>query len=146
MILDSTVRIPLTAKVLTQKSASKTIVATLATAPATKIRKLRDAGADVLLVKSAQGRVDLRDLMRKLGKREIMSVLVEGGAEVDASAIKAGIADKVVLFIAPMLMTGADSLCSIGGISPTRLDKAVRLRDVTSRFAGNDLMVEGYIL
>ena len=146
VILDSTVRIPLTAKVLTQKSASKTIVATLATAPATKIRKLRDAGADVLLVKSAQGRVDLRDLMRKLGKREIMSVLVEGGAEVHASAIKAGIADKVVLFIAPMLMTGADSLCSIGGISPTRLDKAVRLKDVTSRFAGNDLMVEGYIL
>lgn len=145
VILDSKLRIPLTAKVLTQKSTSKTIVATLATAPKMKIKKLHDAGADVLLVKPAHGRVDLRDLMKKLGRREIMSVLVEGGAEVHASAIRAGIANKVVLFIAPMLLTGADSLCSIGGISPTRLDRATRLRDVTTCFVGEDLMLEGYI-
>jgi diaminohydroxyphosphoribosylaminopyrimidine deaminase/5-amino-6-(5-phosphoribosylamino)uracil reductase len=145
VVLDSRLRIPLAAKVLTQKSASKTIVATLTAAPTTKIKKLRDAGADVLPVKSAQGRVDLRDLLRKLGKRGIMSVLVEGGAEVHASAINAGIADKVVLFIAPMLMTGVDSLCAIGGVSPVRLDRASRLKDVTVSFVGDDLMIEGYI-
>jgi len=145
VILDSRLRIPFAAKVLTQKSTSKTIMATLASAPKTKIKKLRDAGADVLLVRSERGRVDLRDLMRKLGKREIMSVLIEGGAEVHASAIRTGIADKVVLFIAPMLMTGADSLCSIGGVSPTRLNKAIRLKDLTARYVGEDLMIEGYI-
>ncbi len=145
VILDSKLRIPLTSKVLTQKSTSKTIVATLATAPKTKIKKLHDAGADVFLVKPAKGRVDLRDLMKKLGGKDILSVLIEGGAEVHASAIRAGIADKVVLFIAPTLMTGADSLCSIGGISPIRLDRAVRLKDITTRFIGEDLMLEGYI-
>lgn len=145
VILDSRLRIPLAAKVLTQKSASRTIVATLATAPGTKIQKLRDAGADVLLVKAKRGRVDLRDLMVKLGKRDIMSVLVEGGAEVYASTIRAGIADKVVLFIAPMLMTGANSLSSIGGVSPIRLDEAIRLKDLTARFIGEDLMIEGYV-
>jgi hypothetical protein len=51
----------------------------------------------------------------------------------------------VVLFIAPVLMTGRDSLCSIGGVSPTRLSQAIRLEGVTSRFAGKDLMIEGYI-
>jgi diaminohydroxyphosphoribosylaminopyrimidine deaminase/5-amino-6-(5-phosphoribosylamino)uracil reductase len=89
--------------------------------------------------------VDLRDLMKKLGKRNITSVLIEGGAEINFSALKAGIVDKAVLFIAPMLMTGKDALCSIGGTSPVKLSKALKLHDVTARFVGQDLMVEGYL-
>ena len=72
-------------------------------------------------------------------------MLIEGGAEINFSALKAGIVDKAVLFIAPMLMTGKDALCSIGGTSPIKLSQALRLRNVTSRFAGQDLMVEGYL-
>jgi diaminohydroxyphosphoribosylaminopyrimidine deaminase/5-amino-6-(5-phosphoribosylamino)uracil reductase len=83
--------------------------------------------------------------MKKLGKMDIMSVLIEGGAEINASALKAGIVDKVIMFIAPALMTGRDALCSIGGASPVKLSQAIRLRDVTTRFVGEDLMVEGYI-
>ncbi|HLE17210.1 MAG TPA: dihydrofolate reductase family protein, partial [Syntrophales bacterium] len=114
-------------------------------APKGKTTKLQKAGVEVLMVKAAQGRVDLRDLMKKLGKMDIMSVLVEGGAEINYSALKAGIVDKAVLFIAPMLMTGKDALCSIGGTSPVKLSQALRLRDVTSHFVGQDLMFEGYI-
>ncbi len=145
VIVDSTLRIPLNAKVLTQKSSAKTIVATLASAPKGKTTKLQKAGVEVLMVKSAQGRVDLRDLMKKLGKMDIMSVLVEGGAEINFSVLKSGIVDKAVLFVAPMLMTGKDALCSIGGTSPVKLSQALRLRDVTARFVGQDLMVEGYL-
>ncbi len=145
VIVDSKLRIPLNAKVLTQKSSAKTIVATLARAPKSKIKKLKDAGAEVLLTKADQGRVDMRDLMKKLGRMDIMSVLIEGGAEINASALKSGIVDKVVLFIAPMLMTGTDSLCSVGGTSPVKLNQAIRLSSITSRFVGEDLMVEGYI-
>jgi diaminohydroxyphosphoribosylaminopyrimidine deaminase/5-amino-6-(5-phosphoribosylamino)uracil reductase len=145
VILDSNLRIPVNARVITQKSPARTIVAALRGAPETKIRKLRDAGVEVLLVKSAKGRVDLRDLMKKLGRMDIMSVLIEGGAETHASAILSGIADKAVFFVAPALMTGRDSLCSVGGISPKRLSQAVRLKSVTSRFVGSDLMIEGYL-
>lgn len=145
VIVDSTLRMPLNAKVLKQKSSAKTIVATLASAPKGKTTKLQKAGAEVVTVRSSAGRVDLRDLMKKLGKMDIMSVLFEGGAEINFSALKSGIADKTVLFIAPMLMTGKDSLCSIGGTSPVKLSRALRLRDVTTRFVGQDLMVEGYI-
>ncbi len=145
VVIDSGLRIPLNAKVIIQKSSAGTIVATTAGAPKSKIKKLREAGAEVIIVKAAQGRVDLKDLVKKLGKRDIMSVLIEGGAEVNASAIKSGIVDKVVLFVAPLLMTGTDSLCSIGGISPARLNRAIRLTGVTSRFVGQDLMIEGYI-
>jgi len=145
VIVDSKLRIPLNAKVLGQKSPAKTMVATLSDVPENKIRRLKDVGAEVLMIKSAHGRVDFRDLVKKLGMSGIMSVLIEGGAEVNASALKSGIVDKVVMFIAPTIMTGKDSLCSIGGISPKRLSNAIRLRSVTSRFVGQDLMIEGYI-
>ena len=145
IVLDSRLRIPLTAKVLVQRSPARTIIAALAGAPKTKVAKVRAAGAEVLFVKSDKGRVDLHDLMRQLGKWDIMSILLEGGAEVHAAALKAGIVDKVVLFIAPMLMTGKDSLGSIGGPSPVRLRHALRLHGVTARFIGRDIMVEAYL-
>jgi diaminohydroxyphosphoribosylaminopyrimidine deaminase/5-amino-6-(5-phosphoribosylamino)uracil reductase len=74
-----------------------------------------------------------------------MSGLLEGGAEVHASALKAGIVDKVVIFIAPMLMTGKDSLCSIGGVSPKKLAQSIQLHDIVLRQIGKDIMVEGYV-
>ncbi len=145
VIVDSRLRMPLNAKVLIQKSPAKTMIATLSNVPESKIKKLQNIGVGVLTIKSAHGRVDLQDLMKKLGKKDIMSVLIEGGAEVNASALKSNIVDKIVMFIAPTIMTGKDSLCSIGGISPKALDSAIKLHNVTSRFVGQDLMIEGYI-
>ncbi|HTP04989.1 MAG TPA: bifunctional diaminohydroxyphosphoribosylaminopyrimidine deaminase/5-amino-6-(5-phosphoribosylamino)uracil reductase RibD [Nitrospirota bacterium] len=145
VIVDSTLRMPLNAKVLIQKSQAKTMVATLSNVPESKIKKLQDIGAEVLTTKSVLGRVDLQDIMKKLGQKDIMSVLIEGGAEVNASALKSSIVDKIVMFIAPTIMTGKDSLCSIGGISPKKLGHAIKLHNVTSRFVGQDLMIEAYV-
>jgi diaminohydroxyphosphoribosylaminopyrimidine deaminase/5-amino-6-(5-phosphoribosylamino)uracil reductase len=145
VIVDSRLRIPLKAKVLTERSSAKTIVATLANSPKAKAAKVRAAGAEVLFTRSDRGRVDLGDLMRQLGKRDIMSVLIEGGAEINASALKAGIVDKVVAIIAPTLMTGKDSLCSVGGASPKRLSDAIGISGFTTRCVDRDLIVEGYI-
>lgn len=146
VIVDSKLSIPLNAKVLIQRSTAKTVVAALASAPRTKVNCLRAIGVEVLFVKSNKGRVDLPDLMNKLGKQDIMSVLIEGGAEINASALKAGIVDKIVMFIAPAFMTGRDALCSIGGSSPVKLDHAIRLSDVTAQFVGPDLKIEGYVM
>ena len=145
VIVDSRLRIPLKAKVLTQRSTARTIVATLVHAPQTKVNKVKSAGAEILFIKSDQGRVDLLDLMKKLGKLDIMSVLIEGGAEINASALKAGIVDKIIAIIAPTLMTGRDSLCSIGGTSPIRLSQAIRISDISTRLIDRDLIVEGYL-
>lgn len=145
VIVDSSLRVPLEARVITQRSAAKTIIATLSSAPKRKMNKIQAAGAVIMLIKSDKGRVDLRDLMKKLGTMDIMSVLVEGGGEIHASALRSGVVDKVVLYIAPTLMTGADSICSVGGSSPKKLSQAVALENITTRFAGRDLMVEGYV-
>ncbi len=145
VIVDTKLRTPLKAKVITQKSSAKTYIATLDAMPKDKLVKLLDAGAEILIARGARGRVDLKALMKMLGEIGVTSVLIEGGAEVNASALRSGIVDKVIMFIAPMLMTGTNSLCSIGGISPAKLSHAVRLYDVASRPVGQDLLVEGYI-
>lgn len=145
VIVDSRLRIPFTATVLDRGASARTIIATLAKAPKAKAEKLRERGAEVVTARSDKGRVDLRDLMRKLGTRGIMSLLIEGGAEVNASALKAGVVDKVVLFVAPLLMTGRDALPSIGGKSPERLSQAMKLQGVEVKRVGQDLMIEGYL-
>ena len=145
VIVDSRLRTPLKAKVITQRSSARTCIATLDTMPKDRLVKLLDAGAEILLARGRTGHVDLKYLMRMLGSFGITSVLIEGGAEVNASALKSGIVDKVVLFIAPKIMTGTDSRCSIGGKAPVKLRKAVSLHDVTSRFVGPDMMVVGYV-
>lgn len=145
IIVDSRLRIPLRSKVLAERSPARTVIATLANAPKAKAAKLRAAGAEVLFVRSDRGRVDLRDLMKKLGKMDIVSVLIEGGAEINASALQAGIVDKIVAIVAPTLMTGRDSLCSIGGRSPKRLCDAIGISGLSTRVVDRDLIVEGYI-
>jgi len=145
IIVDSKLRTPATAKVVTQRSAAKTLIATLDTASKDRMVELLDAGAEILLTPAKQARVDLKQLMKMLGTFGITSVLIEGGAEVNASALKAGMVDRVVLFVAPMLMTGRDSLCSIGGSSPVRLKDAVKLRDLEFTRIGSDVMVRGYV-
>lgn len=146
VIVDSHLRVSLKAKVLTQKSPAVTYIATLDSMPKDKLVKLLDAGAEILMARGRKGQVDLKYLMKMLGSFGVTSVLIEGGAEVNASALQTGIVDKVVMFIAPMIMTGMDSLSCIGGRSPATLGRAVRLRDVISRRVGLDLMIEGYIV
>lgn len=145
VVLDTKLRIPLTAKALTQRSSAKTCIATLDSMPKDKLGALLDRGAEILIVKEKNGQVDLKRLLRMLGGFGVTSVLIEGGATVNASALQAGVVDKVVVFEAPLLLTGTDSLCSIGGKSPARLSTAIRLHRTTSRWVGEDLMLEGYI-
>ncbi len=145
VIVDTTLRTPVSAKVITQKSAAKTYIATVQNAPKDKLVALLEAGAEIVLANARNGKVDLKQLMKMLGSFGIMSVLIEGGAEINAAALKAGIVDKAVMFIAPMLMTGRDSLCSIGGVSPLKLSKALQLKDVRMEMVGRDFMIQGYI-
>ncbi|HTF99900.1 MAG TPA: bifunctional diaminohydroxyphosphoribosylaminopyrimidine deaminase/5-amino-6-(5-phosphoribosylamino)uracil reductase RibD [Nitrospirota bacterium] len=145
IVVDSKLRTPPSAKILKQKSSSKTYIATLPDAPKERLIKLLDAGAEIILAREKNGAVDLKHLMKTIGSYGVSSVLIEGGAEVNASALQTGIVDSVAIFIAPILMTGRDSLCSIGGMSPFKLSSAVRLRNWEVKFIGKDILLQGYI-
>ena len=117
IVLDSHGRTRADARIFNPDSEAGVIVAVTPEAPAENIDALKKAGAEVIIVPVAHGnRVCFERLMAILGKREITSVLIEGGSEINASALAAGIVDKVMCFIAPKLIGGQDAAGPIGGV------------------------------
>jgi diaminohydroxyphosphoribosylaminopyrimidine deaminase/5-amino-6-(5-phosphoribosylamino)uracil reductase len=145
IVVDSTLRIPPSALVIQQNLPGKTLVATTSQASQARIREVERCGVRVLVVKERQGQVDLSDLMRLLGEMEVVSVMIEGGSELNASAIRQRIVDKVLFFISPSIIGGQDAKGSIGGVSPRHLSASIPLRDFKVRRLGPDLLVEGYV-
>ena len=145
VIVDSTLKIPPTARLLVQKSTARTIIATTHRAHPSKVRSLEQAGATVWVVKDQEGRVSLPDLMRRLGGTGITSVLIEGGGELNASAFRSGIVDKLVWFMAPKIIGQNDAVAVIEGPVNHDPKKAVDVRDFLIRPIGDDLMLEGYL-
>jgi diaminohydroxyphosphoribosylaminopyrimidine deaminase/5-amino-6-(5-phosphoribosylamino)uracil reductase len=83
--------------------------------------------------------------MDKIGSMGITSVMIEAGSSFNASALKAGIVDKVIFFIAPKIICGKTSIPVVGGDFFMKLDDCIRLSDVSVRKVGEDIMVVGYI-
>lgn len=141
VVLDSTFKIPLTAKVF--KNGGRLIVFTSKDASATKIKKATSLGAEVIAVPKKNGALDINRVLKELGRREITSVLVEGGGRLAASLIREQAVDKVMIFIAPMIL-GADGLPSVAGLGIDKLNKAFRLERTSFRKSGDDILIEGY--
>ncbi len=110
-------------------------------APAARVAALRRRGVEVLLLPARHGRVPFADLARGLGARGINSLLVEGGGAVAAEAIRARVADRLILFLAPLLF-GGDAIPAIGDLGVVRPSGAVRLERVAVTHIGPDLVVE----
>ncbi|RJQ14656.1 MAG: bifunctional diaminohydroxyphosphoribosylaminopyrimidine deaminase/5-amino-6-(5-phosphoribosylamino)uracil reductase RibD [Nitrospiraceae bacterium] len=147
IIVDSNLQIALNAKVL-QHNDGRTIIAGAAMPlrkHQKKINLLNDMGVKVLPVKDNTGRVDLKSLMKELGRLEITSIMIEGGSSISASALSCGIVDKVMFFVAPKLIGGADSIASIGGKSPVLLKNAFKIKVLQVRKVGEDFLFEGYL-
>ena len=145
IIVDSECRTPLKARVVNQDGDGYAIIATTKRAPKERVTRLEAAGAKVLVVEEKESRVCLSSLMRSLGCRGITSVLIEGGAEVNASAIGARIVDKVMCFIAPKIIGGTDAPSPIGGEGILRLAKAHELHETSVKLIDGDILVEGYL-
>jgi diaminohydroxyphosphoribosylaminopyrimidine deaminase / 5-amino-6-(5-phosphoribosylamino)uracil reductase len=90
------------------------------------------------------GCVDLPLVLDELGKRQIQSVLVEGGSNVAGSFLDAGLVNKVSVFIAPTIIGGQDAPSTIGGVGVESLAQAFDLQDLEIRTRGRDLEVTGY--
>ncbi|WHZ29076.1 MAG: diaminohydroxyphosphoribosylaminopyrimidine deaminase [Nitrospira sp.] len=143
IVVDSRLRIPVKAQVLAQQDKAKTIIATTAAASAARRSVLQRKGIEILTLPVLQGRVSLPALLKQLGRRGIMSLLVEGGSEVNAAMLKAQLVDHIRLYVAPLLLGGQNAKGVIGGTSPARLAGAIELRHVVTRSIGNDVVVEG---
>jgi diaminohydroxyphosphoribosylaminopyrimidine deaminase/5-amino-6-(5-phosphoribosylamino)uracil reductase len=145
VVVDARAELPLDSRLLGTLAEAPVLVAATEAAPKTRRAALVAAGAQVLLLPEACGRVDLTALMRELGNREVTSLLLEGGAEIAASMLASGLVDRALLFIAPKIVGGRTAPGPVGGDGLARMAEAISLRDVTVRRFGADIAVSGYL-
>ena len=143
VIVDSRARTPLSAKVVTDQQAP-TLIAVTAAAPAERVQALRSAGAEVLVLNEGP-QVDLPALLAYLGKREVTSLLVEGGGQVNFSLLQAGLVDKVCAFVAPKLVGGVQALTPVEGAGFARLSEAVQLDGLRAEMLEDNVCLTGYV-
>ena len=145
VVLDSRLRIPESAKLLSD-GAARTIVVTTARAPRAKRERLAARpGVEVIVADTERGHVSLIDALKRLGAREVQSILIEGGAQVHASALAEGVVDRVAFFYAPRIAGGTASVHAVAGNGFARIDQGWILREVTQRRLGADWLVEGRV-
>lgn len=92
-----------------------------------------------------RGRIILKRLLKNLAKKGIMHVLIEGGGETIASALKAGLVDRLYVFIAPKIIGGRNAPTPVEGIGIKDISQALRVKDMQMRRIGEDILVRGYV-
>lgn len=103
-------------------------------------------GADeVLRVPDREGNVDMGQLMRELGSRDITSVLIEGGGATHASAFEADVVDKVMFFVAPKIIGGRDAVSAVEGEGVEQMSDVVKLEHMTATAIGDDILIQAYV-
>lgn len=142
VVLDSTGRLAPTARVLHTGSDAPTLVYTTDRAPVAFERAIFSAGGEVVRVGARGGRIDLVEVLRDLGERGLLDVLVEGGPTVHGSFLARGLADAWMAYLAPMLF-GGDAPGPVGPPGFARLASAPRLVRLESRRIGPDVYYAG---
>ncbi len=142
IVVDGRLRTPPRARVVRQRSTAPTLIATTGSAPAARRAALARAGAEVLVVPGARGHVDLAALFRQLAVRGIVSVMIEGGGELAAAALRAETVDRALLISAPLLV-GGDGRPMLGSLGVTRLARAPHMAAPIVSRLGPDLLIEG---
>lgn len=140
VVVDSRGNLPPDAKMLSQPG--KTLVAVSEISEDAR-DALESAGAEVFFAPASDGRVNLGALLAELGRREVTSVLVEGGGALAGSLLDARLAHRVVAFVAPTIIGGDRSPSPVGGQGAALMSDAIRLSGVKIERFGSDVAVIG---
>jgi diaminohydroxyphosphoribosylaminopyrimidine deaminase/5-amino-6-(5-phosphoribosylamino)uracil reductase len=141
VVVDSTLKTPLTARLITS-GVDRTMIATVSR-DRHRASLFEQAGVKLLPCRDRDGRVDLEDLLERLGRLGIQSLLLEAGGELASQALRLGVIGKFLFFLAPKLV-GGDGPGPFAGQGVLQMNEALRLKDVRMRRCGTDFMVEGY--
>ena len=145
LILDSQARTPLDAQVVSDGHEQHTTVVVLRGASAKRVSALKRQ-VNVLEAPARNNRVDLRWLLKRLGKESVASLLVEGGGEVNGSFLQGGLAQRIAFFYAPKILGGSCSRAAGGGGGVKRLEDSLRLQEVVWERLGSDLMLTARVV
>ena len=145
VIVDSHLRLPLTSRLA--QTAQNDVMVFCSFAEEKKKQQLREHGIQIEQVAPAgvDGRPDLQAICRRLAEREIISVMIEGGALVNWTALATGIVDKVFLYYAPKILAGTGSVPFAAGPGFRKMSEAAHLKWFRLHRFGEDFAVEGYL-
>ena len=144
IIVDTNLRIPENARVLAHAEGSETLIAVSEDVPSGRLKRFEKKGVSFLVCPKKEGRIDLRALMDRLGKRSITSLLIEGGATLMGAMIRERLVDKFCIFKAPKILGGNDGRPMALGQGPSRMDQSISLKDIQIRRIGDDFLITGY--
>ena len=142
IVIDSKLKISEKAKIV-KKEPGKLIIITAKTANKKKVKALQLKGVRFIHTNLNRGKIDLKEAMKELGKHDITSIMIEGGAVLNAEAIRAGIVDKMLFFISPKMI--GQGPAAVGDLGITQVDKALKLKNIDFKKIGKDILVEGYL-
>jgi diaminohydroxyphosphoribosylaminopyrimidine deaminase / 5-amino-6-(5-phosphoribosylamino)uracil reductase len=145
VVSDSKLRLPMDSRLV--KMVNNDLVIFCSFAEEKKRRELEDRGIRVEQVKlgTLDGRPDITSIIQKLGEMSITSLIIEGGAFVNWTALAANVVDKVFLFYAPKILAGTGSVPFASGPGFPRISEAARVHSISLHRFGEDFAVEGYI-
>jgi diaminohydroxyphosphoribosylaminopyrimidine deaminase/5-amino-6-(5-phosphoribosylamino)uracil reductase len=145
VVMDSRLRLPLESRLA--QTARQDVLVFCSFAEEKKKRALEACGIQVeqVALGSPDGRPDLASITQRLGELEIMSVLIEGGALLNWTALAAGVVDKVFLYYAPKILAGTGSVPFASGEGFKKINEAALVRNISLHRFGEDFAVEGYL-
>jgi 2,5-diamino-6-(ribosylamino)-4(3H)-pyrimidinone 5'-phosphate reductase len=126
IVVDSRGRIPSESRLLRTASTIKTVVAVTRQAPKEAVERIRDSGAEVIV--AGNDAVDLRTLFSKLAKAGLRKILVEGGGELNWSVLKLGLADELIVTVAPRIAGGRLAPTLVEGDGFDMIARGVKLK------------------
>jgi diaminohydroxyphosphoribosylaminopyrimidine deaminase/5-amino-6-(5-phosphoribosylamino)uracil reductase len=146
VVLDSRLRLPLESR-LVKTTEDEDLIVFCSFAEEKRKAELERRGIRVCQVGMAKqaGHPDLQQVLRKLSEMKILSLLIEGGANVNWVALENRLVDKVFLYYAPRILGGAHSIPLAGGRGFRDMDEAAQVRDLRLHRFGEDFAVEGYL-
>jgi 2,5-diamino-6-(ribosylamino)-4(3H)-pyrimidinone 5'-phosphate reductase len=154
VIVDSKGRIPIDSQIMRSASRIRTVIAVTDQAPEEKIRKLEEMGAQVLVIREGKkGKsaavphgVNLRELFRRLERRGLKKILVEGGGELNWSLLRLGLVDELTVTIAPRIAGGRLATTLVEGDGVDEIAQGIRLQLKQVEQRKNGELVLRYVL
>ena len=113
--------------------------------PEENMQRFNSTTTEIVRCPVDESRLDLRAVLKLLGERGIRSVLLEGGPTVNSAALEQGLVDKLLCFVAPILVGGNDAPGPVGGTGIERMADALRLADEEIETVGTDVLIQGYL-
>lgn len=151
IIADSHLRIPIDSQLVRTAGQQPLIVACLPDADEEKAAQLQEKGVEVLripgvttadITEEQKEVISLPVLMKELGARKIDGILLEGGGQLNESALQAGIVDRIYCYIAPKIFGGAQAKTPVEGQGLTRAADAWQFNRIGMQEFGQDILLE----